>query len=90
MRGYLHANPAADRRAWGILAARSRPDRREHPVLDRTGCGNGGVMETTDRFPQRLGNLAQTRDSHISTCRLLSCTGEDQNEDHTDDHHPRG
>ena len=26
----------------------------------RSGCGNAGAMETTDRFPPRLGHLAQT------------------------------
>jgi hypothetical protein len=31
------------------------------------GCGNGVPMETTERFPQGLGNLARTRDSHIPT-----------------------
>ena len=25
-----------------------------------SGCGNAGAMETTHRFPPRLGNLAQT------------------------------
>ena len=42
-----------------ILAgrARRRSDRdRRRPV---PGCGNGGSMEITERFPQDLGNLAQ-------------------------------
>jgi hypothetical protein len=43
-----------------------RPARVQHPLrvgLDRVGHsedgdGNDVAMETTDRFPQRLGNLA--------------------------------
>jgi len=38
---------------------------------DRGGCGNAGAVETTDRFPPRLGNLAQTRDFHIPTADYL-------------------
>jgi hypothetical protein len=30
------------------------------PPPDRGGCGNAGAVETTERFPPRLGNLAQS------------------------------
>ena len=30
------------------------------PPSARGGCGNAGAVETTQRFPPRLGNLAQS------------------------------
>ena len=35
------------------------------------GCGNAGPMETTERFPQRLGNLAQNARFPHSHSRLF-------------------
>ena len=42
--------------SYGLGLGSMPPD---HAVGAVRGCGNGGAMETTDRFPQRLGNLAE-------------------------------
>ena len=43
--------------SWSVDPDRTTaPDRHAEP----SGCGNDGAVETTDRFPPRLGNLAQT------------------------------
>ena len=36
-----------------------------------SGRGNAAAVETPERFPQRLGNLARGRDSHIPTAEEL-------------------
>jgi len=46
------------RRGQGQLSPKSARGHGSHD--QRHGCGNGAPMEITERFPQALGNLAQT------------------------------
>ena len=52
-------SPAAIVAPGGVLRGRAS---RSHAIRRKRadGCGNAGAMETTERFPPRLGNLAQT------------------------------
>ena len=90
MRGYLDADPAADRGSTGILAGRFHADRRPAAAPDQNGCGNAGAVETTNRFPPRLGNLAPTRDSHISTSRSLLMSMKTNEQEERPMESPRG
>jgi hypothetical protein len=91
--------PAVIPRFSGV--ARSLPTMRssflEHPPRSRAtrspviialmgnGYGNDGAMETTKRFPQRLGNLAQHARFPHSHSRSFSVSQEAEDEEEGND-----
>ena len=71
----------SDRRSWGILDVRSGHDPGSNVDQRDIGYGNAGAMETTERFPQRLGNLAQNARFPHSHSRSLFVSQEEDEED---------
>ena len=68
---------AAPGASYGLAHEPITPESRR-PTGSR--CGNGGGMETTDRFPHRLGNLAQTaRFPHFHEPMLVVISREERN-----------
>ena len=49
-----------------------------------SGRGNAAAMETTERFPQRLGNLAAEREIPTFPPPTLVCQNEERTEDWTE------
>jgi hypothetical protein len=76
--GVARSLPRDDRRAWGILRGRARADRRDRA----DGCGNVGTVETTERFPPRLGNLAKNaRFPHSHKPIIVGMSDDEDDED---------
>ena len=71
MRGYPDIDPVLDRRAWGILAGRSRTKWLRSPHQTDTAVEMPAPWKPQTGFHRALEISRRTRDSHIPTSRLL-------------------
>src|SRR5262249_3705339 len=64
-----------------VVSAAAQTDTEDRDMV--SGRGNAAAVETTERFPPRLGSRWRTRDSHIPTADPHHHRNEERTEDWT-------